>query len=74
MPSKRPKSPLGKALRARRLQRKLTQAELAKALGYGDGATISRIERGHRPDPKLPVLRRIATVLGTTVATLLKGE
>ncbi|MET8690823.1 helix-turn-helix transcriptional regulator [Streptomyces sp. NPDC004732] len=44
----------------------MSQAELASAAGTGQAA-ISRIESGH-DIPTLPVLERIATALGCSLA------
>jgi transcriptional regulator with XRE-family HTH domain len=44
----------------------MTQQDLRKATGVAQ-ATISRIERGVLPHPKLDVLRRLAEALNVTV-------
>ncbi|MEU5776343.1 helix-turn-helix transcriptional regulator [Streptomyces venezuelae] len=49
-----------------RRQRGMFQAELASAAGTGQAA-ISRIESG-RDVPTLPVLERIATTMGCSLA------
>ena len=54
-------SAIGKMIKNARLERNMSQKELAFKLGYDDGQIISNWERGaQRPTPKkLPTLCRI---------------
>ena len=65
-----PKSllPLGKAIRARRLELKLSQEELAERCGF-DRTYISMLERGKR-NPSLLNLLRLVKGLETLVSVL----
>jgi transcriptional regulator with XRE-family HTH domain len=63
-----PESLLGVAIRKRRLQLGLTQADLAKAADIAD-ETVSRIERG-RMVPSVEIAERIAAALQTTLGEL----
>ena len=69
---KRPKRPLDhdpRAVRRRRIEVGLTQAEAAKRAGISAGH-LCEIERGTR-NPSAPVLDRLATTLATTTAELM---
>ena len=63
---------VGAALRAARLQRDLTQADLARIAGVSASA-ISQVERGRR-SLSLETVLELATGLGVTVDELLRGE
>ena len=63
---------LGQRLRARRQTLKLTQQELAEALGLTP-QHISAIEQEKR-SPSLPSLAKLATELGVTVDYLVVGK
>jgi|GEM_PF-1742121 len=57
---------LGQQLKAVRLQRGLTQRELASLVGVSP-AHISVIETGKVTNPGIELVQRIAAVLGTTI-------
>jgi len=57
-------------LRPLRLERAMTQADLAKAAGVTAG-TIVRLERGARP-PYPTTIRKLAAALGVDVRVLTK--
>lgn len=63
---------LGENIRRRRLERKLSQQELADALGYRSRSTIAKIEAGEN-DVSQKKLLKFAAVLGTTPQALLTG-
>lgn len=63
-----PESLLGVAIRKRRLQLGLTQADLASMTNIAD-ETVSRIERG-RMVPSVEIAERIAAALLTTLGEL----
>ena len=63
---------LGQRLRARRQTLKLTQQELAEALGLTP-QHISAIEQEKRA-PSLPALAKLATELGVTIDYLVVGK
>lgn len=71
MPSKPSKGKLGKALRKARLRKKWSQLQLARKLGYKDGAMISRFERGHHDGMQTRNLVSFARVLGVTLDELM---
>lgn len=60
------------AIRTLRKQAKLTQTELAQAVGIDQGQ-LSRIERG-QADVYLCTLRRMATVLDVPLTCLLEDD
>jgi len=63
---------LGKRIKKARLDKELTQKQLAELLNVTD-ATINRYEKDLRkPDPEM--LKAIADVLGVSVDYLLNGE
>jgi len=62
---------LGARIKAGRERRSLTQNELATRAGVSR-IYIAKLEGGDRQSPSLPVLDRIARVLGVSVADLLK--
>jgi transcriptional regulator with XRE-family HTH domain len=53
-----------------RIERGLTQVELAKKARVTQ-TYVAKIEGGDRVNPSLPVLKRLATALGVSVAKLL---
>ena len=61
---------LGKNIRAARIRRKLTGAELAAKLGLIWPNTIYRWESGVSA-PSIPMLEKVAKALGTTASDLL---
>jgi transcriptional regulator with XRE-family HTH domain len=65
-------SGFGAALRERRRQRGLTQAQVAEAAGIAV-ETVSRIEGGRLASLSLVLASRVATALGTTMQSLLAG-
>jgi transcriptional regulator with XRE-family HTH domain len=60
---------IGERVRAERLARGWTQAELARHSGVSQ-ATLSRIEEGHVASPRLPVLQKLAAALRITIDSL----
>jgi transcriptional regulator with XRE-family HTH domain len=60
-------------IRLRRLELRLTQADLGKAIQQ-DQAYISKIERGQVAGMTVAMLERIALALHVDVATLIKAE
>jgi transcriptional regulator with XRE-family HTH domain len=60
-------------IRLRRLELRLTQAELGKAIEQ-DQAYISKIERGQVSGMTVVMLERIALALHVKVSTLIKPE
>jgi len=66
---------LGLSLRALRIRRRMTQAQLGSATGLSRAA-ISRLERGHVERATLRTVTRVAAVLGATVTVrvLWQGE
>ncbi len=63
--------PLGKRVRALRLERQWTQVEMAEMLGV-DRSYLSEIETGKK-DPSMRVLKPIADGLGMSLSRLLSG-
>jgi len=62
---------LGTKIRAGRVRAGLTQQELAAQVGI-TRIYVAKLEAGDRDSPSLPVLERIAKVLGVTLVDLLK--
>ncbi len=62
---------LGPMLRELRQERNLTQEELAKK-AKTTRSHLSLLEAGHRKNPSLDVLKRLAKALGVPVAKLLE--
>ncbi len=58
-------------LRDLRAARELTQEELAKRAKVARGY-LADLEAGHRKNPSLPVLKRLAKALGVPVTELLE--
>ena len=58
-------------LREARASKQLTQEQLAKRAKITRGY-LADLEAGHRTNPSLPVLRRIAKALGVPVTELLE--
>jgi transcriptional regulator with XRE-family HTH domain len=58
-------------VKALRVRRKLTQAELARKIGVTE-AYVSMIESGARRTPSLTTLKRLARALGVSVAKLVE--
>jgi len=65
-------SGFGAAVRERRKERGLTQAQVAESAGIAV-ETVSRIEGGRLASLSLVLASRVATTLGTTMQTLLAG-
>lgn len=63
---------VGANIRKRRYELRMSQQELADALGYKTRSTIAKIESGEN-DVSQKKLMRIASVLDTTVETLISG-
>jgi transcriptional regulator with XRE-family HTH domain len=68
--SERPQAALGKALRALRDERELTQETLAERTGLS-GRTLSGIETG-AANPTWATMRDIAAALGVSISELAK--
>jgi len=64
---------IGANIRKRRYELKMTQQELAVAMGYTSRATIAKIESGEN-DVTHSKLQKFAVVLDTTVDALLSGS
>jgi transcriptional regulator with XRE-family HTH domain len=62
---------LATALRQLREQRKMTQEELAKKARV-TRSHLSLLEAGHRKNPSIDVLKRLARALGVPVTALLE--
>src|SRR3954467_10423614 len=62
----------GAAVRGRRADRGLTQAQVAETAGIAV-ETVSRIEGGRLASPRLVLAARVAATLGSTLQTLLAG-
>jgi len=62
---------LGERIRARRVEKGLTQQQLADRIGKGVGS-VSRYERDEF-EPRSAVLRRLAEALGCSVDFLITG-
>lgn len=65
-------SGFGAAVRERRKERGLTQAQVAESAGIAV-ETVSRIEGGRLASLSLVLASRVATTLGSTLQTLLAG-
>jgi len=61
---------LGAVLKRLREERGLTQLELAKTAGGAQGY-ISALEAGHKDNPSVAVMRKLAKVLNVPISTLL---
>lgn len=61
---------IGKRIKARRLELKMTQRDLAARMGYTDHTTITRIEAG-KTDPPQSRVAQFAQVLGVTPGHLM---
>lgn len=61
---------IGKRIKARRQELKMTQRELAARMGYTDHTTITRIEAG-KVDPPQSRIVAFAEALGTTPGHLM---
>lgn len=64
---------LGMNIKKKRLERNMSQQELANALGYRTRSTIAKIESGEN-DVSQKKLIKFAAALGTTVDALLSGD
>jgi transcriptional regulator with XRE-family HTH domain len=64
-------APLKDKLRSARRRAALTQTELAERSGVGI-TTITRIESGHIPEPRVSTLRKLADALEVSPADLLE--
>lgn len=62
---------IGERLKQLRLERAMTQDELAEAAGIGKN-TVNRIERDHT-EPRPPTLRKLAQALKVDPAELVRG-
>ena len=63
---------IGERLKQLRIERAMTQDELAAAAGLGKN-TVNRIERDHT-EPRPPTLRKLAQALDVDPAELVRGE
>ena len=59
-------------LKTLRLQRKLTQTQLAKKVQVSQ-AYLARLERGDKTNPSLSVLKRLAKALGVTSGAVIEA-
>ena len=64
------RSVVGKKIREVRQEKKITQGELAKRMGYSDKSAISKIETGEN-DVNMSTVIRFADALGTSKEHLL---
>ncbi len=64
---------IGANIRKRRFELKMTQEELAIAMGYKNRATIAKIESGEN-DVSYTKLQKFAIILDTTVDSLMSGS
>lgn len=64
---------LGINIKRRRLELRMSQQELAQAMGYKTRSTIAKIESGEN-DVSQKKLQKFAAVLDTTVEALLSGQ
>lgn len=64
---------LGANIKKRRIERNMSQQELADALGYRTRSTIAKIESG-KNDVSQKKLIKFAAALGTTVDALISGD
>ena len=64
---------VGANIRKRRFELKMSQQELAEAMGYKTRSTIAKIESGEN-DVTQKKLQRFASVLDTTVEALIAGS
>jgi len=65
---------IGKNVKERREQAKLTQKELAEISEVHNDQVISRIERGQTKEPSLQTLMKLAVALNCTVDDLIYDE
>jgi D-alanyl-D-alanine-carboxypeptidase/D-alanyl-D-alanine-endopeptidase len=63
---------IGKNLRAKRVEKFISQAELAEASGLS-GAHVGRIER-NEVEPHLSTIRKLAQALGVEPQELVEGD
>ena len=63
---------VGTNIRKRRYELRMSQQELAEAMGYGTRSTIAKIESGEN-DVSQRKLQKFASVLDTTVEALISG-
>lgn len=61
---------IGDRIKEKRLEKKMSQEELAKRTGYKDKSSISKIERGTR-QPQVEDLKKIASALKVDFGYLL---
>ena len=64
--------PIGDNIKKRRYELKMSQQELADAMGYKTRSTIAKIESGEN-DVSHKKLQKFASVLDTTVESLIIG-
>ena len=64
---------VGENIRKRRLELRMSQQDLADAMGYKTRSTVAKIESGEN-DVSQKKLQRFAAVLNTTVEALIAGS
>lgn len=64
---------IGERIKARRMELKLSQREMAARLGYNDHTTLTRIEAGKIDLPQSRIVK-IAEVLGVTPGYIMGWE
>lgn len=69
--AKKPLQPFAKRIREFRMERRISQAELANRAKVSN-ITISKIESGDNDNPTITTLRNIALVLKITLVDLVK--
>lgn len=60
------------AMKARRKEQKLSQAELAKRAGYCMNY-IAKVERGTKPNPSVAFIEDVSEVLGVDPLEMMSG-
>ena len=63
----------GERVKTLRIQRGLSQDELARKIGYKDRSSIAKIENGTRDVPR-PVIIKLANALSVDASTLMRDD
>lgn len=63
----------GERVKTLRIQRGLSQEELADKIGYKDRSSVAKIENGTRDVPR-PVVMKLAEALGVDAAALMRDD